>query len=318
MSSSIEKRGGMKVGEKLKGRNAVVTGAGRGIGRAVALALAEERANIVVCDLGCSVDGIGADRAPADTVVEECQKLGVRAVPCYGDVADFKVAEDMIKTCVDNFGRIDILCNIAGIFAVKLIGDMSEEEWDRVIAVHLKGTFNLTRHAIPQMRQQKYGRIVNCFSEAFAVPPSRGSFVGMASYSAAKGGIFSLTYATAQEVAEYGITCNAFAPRATTRGTQTWAIQSVREGFLTKEVASKAMEGEIKQDDASYFAPFVAYLASDAAAGINGRMFLTAADTLGVWGNPGIIRHVRRDWEREGRWSFEEIEKLVPAELLVS
>jgi len=131
------------MGRRLKGRSALVTGAGRGIGMAVALALAEEGANIVVCDLGGATDGTGADKTPADEVVTECQKLGVKAVPHYGDVADFRAAEDMIRTCVDNFGRIDILCNIAGIGKPKMIFSMSEDEWDRVIAVHLKGTFNL-------------------------------------------------------------------------------------------------------------------------------------------------------------------------------
>ena len=150
---------------RLRGRNALVTGAGRGIGREVALALAEEGANVVVCDLGCSPAGVGTDGAPADATVEDCKKLGVMAVPHYGDVSDFRAAEDMIKTCVDNLGRIDILCNIAGIFKLSMLCDLSEEQWDRTIDVHLKGTFNLTRHALPRMRQQGYGRIINCFSE---------------------------------------------------------------------------------------------------------------------------------------------------------
>jgi NAD(P)-dependent dehydrogenase (short-subunit alcohol dehydrogenase family) len=300
------------MGERLKGRNAVVTGAGRGIGRAVALALAEEGANIVVCDLGCASNGTGADKAPANEVVEECRKLGVKAVPHYGDVSDFKAAEDMIKTCVGNFGRIDILCNIAGNFRLNMIFNMSEEEWDKVIAVHLKGTFNLTRHATPLMKQQRYGRIINCTSTAYYVP---GLIVGHANYAAAKGGIVSLTYATAREMGEYGVTCNAFAPEAAGGRTwNDWATEGVRLGLMPKELS----EDPILMDkgDASYLAPFIAYLASDAAANINGCVFSIESGELAIHPRPLASRTILKDWKREGRWSFEELKGLVPGKLL--
>jgi NAD(P)-dependent dehydrogenase (short-subunit alcohol dehydrogenase family) len=298
------------MGERLRGRNAVVTGAGRGIGREVALALAEEGANIVVCDLGCTTDGKEADKTPADAVVEECQSFGVKAVAHYGDVADFKAAEYMVKTCVDNFGRIDILCNIAGINIVerKMIFDITEEEWDRVVAVHLKGTFNLTKHATPLMRQQRYGRIINCTSQAYA------GGVSTANYAAAKGGIVSLTYNTAKEMGGYGVTCNAFAPQARTRLSTAAQIAMLKAGLITQKWLAKA---NTEFPDASYFAPFIAYLASDAAANINGCIFLAAGTTLGIWNQPEIVRQVPRDWKKEGRWPFEEIEKLVPEKLLV-
>src|SRR4030042_2185419 len=131
----------IKMDKRLKGRNGVVSGAGRGVGRAVALALAEEGANVVVCDLGGATDGTGTDKSPADEVVAECRKFGVKAVANYGDVSDFKTAEAMVKSCVDNFGRIDILCNIAGIDKPRMIWKMTEQEWDQGVAVHLKGTF---------------------------------------------------------------------------------------------------------------------------------------------------------------------------------
>lgn len=307
------------MGERLKGRNAVVTGAGRGIGRSIALALAEEGANIVVCDLGGATDGTGADRAPADAVVAECHELGVKAVPHYGDVSDFKAAEGMVKTCVDNFGRIDILCNIAGIFNINMIFDMSEKEWDRVIAVHLKGTWNLIRHATPLMREQRYGRIINCASVEYAgLMPT----VGHANYAAAKGAIVSLTYATAREMGRYGVTCNAFNPGARTRMTDEWGIKGAKAGFVPKELmrefGQKYEQTRMKGvEDELYFAPFIAYLASDAATNINGCIFHTTRDRLGVWNLPEVMIQVPRDWEKAGRWTFEEIDKVVPEKLLV-
>jgi len=303
------------MGERLKGKNAVVTGAGRGIGRSIALALADEGANIVVCDLGGATDGTGADRAPADAVVAECHELGVKAVAHYGDVADFKAAEDMVKTCIGNFGSIDILCNIAGIFNIKMIFDMSEKEWDRVIAVHLKGTWNLTRHATPLMREQRYGRIINCASVEYAgLMPT----VGHANYVAAKGAIVSLTYATAREMGQYGVTCNAFTPGARTRLFRDWAVKTVEAGLVSQELYDEWIKMETKKSpDESYTAPFIAYLASDAAANINGCIFSTMGASLGVWSRPEIVREIPRDWEKQGKWRFEEIEKLVPQKLLV-
>jgi NAD(P)-dependent dehydrogenase (short-subunit alcohol dehydrogenase family) len=302
------------MGERLKSRNAVVTGAGRGIGRAVALALAEEGANIVVCDLGCASNGTGADKAPANEVVEECRKLGVKAVPHYGDVSDFKAAEDMIKTCVGNFGRIDILCNIAGNFRLNMIFNMSEEEWDKVIAVHLKGTFNLTRHATPLMKQQRYGRIINCTSTAYYV---RVPIVGHANYVAAKGGIVSLTYATAREMGQYGVTCNALSPKARTRLADQWGDKGVKGRLVLQELVDQRGGWTEEATDASYFAPFAAYLASDAAANINGCIFYAEAGKLGIHSRPEIVAEITRDWRKEGRWSFDDIEKLVPGKLLV-
>ena len=135
------------MGERLKGRNAVVTGAGGGIGREIALALAAEGANVVVNDFGVKVDGSDPTAMPAEKVAEEIRKLGVKAVGNFGNVASFKDAEKIVKDCVDNFGRIDILCNIAGILRDRMVFNMSEEEWDAVLDVHTKGSFNLIRHA---------------------------------------------------------------------------------------------------------------------------------------------------------------------------
>lgn len=301
------------MGDKLKGKNAVVTGAGRGIGKAVAVALAEEGANVVVCDLGGAVDGSGTDKTLADEAVAECQKLGAKAVAQYGDVSSFKDAEAMVKACVDNFGRIDIVCNIAGIDKPRMIWNMSEEEWDQVVAVHLKGTFNLIRHSAPLMREQRYGRIINCVSEAILGGPSH------LNYAAAKGGIATLTYGSARELGKYSVTANAICPQAWTRMT---ADEKVIEG-MKKRIAAGLMAPEQldrmmnELADPSYFATFVAYLASDAAANVNGQIFFVSGTQLGHWSQPEVVAKVTRDWKTEGRWPVEEIEKLVPEKLLV-
>jgi NAD(P)-dependent dehydrogenase (short-subunit alcohol dehydrogenase family) len=304
------------LGEKLKGRNALVTGAGRGIGKAVALALAEEGANILVCDLGVATDGTGADKTPADSTAEECRRLGAKAIAHYGDVSSFKAAEDMVQACVNHFGRIDILCNIAGILRPKMIFNMAEEDFDKVHAVHLKGTWNLCRHASVFMRQQKYGRIVNTTSEAYA------GTVGHTNYGSAKGGIVSLTYAVARELGRYGVTCNAFAPRARTRmsvgSDQDAGLQKRIDSGLISEERLQGME-ETRREGAEpeYFAPFIAYLASDAAANVNGCVFVVSRATVGIWSHPHIVRRHTRDWDTAAPWKIEDLERLVPQELLV-
>lgn len=299
--------------KRLTGKNAVITGAGRGIGRAVALALAEEGANVVVCDIGGATDGSGTDRTPADEVVSECKKFGVKAVAQYGNVASFKDAEDMILAAIKNFGRIDIVCNIAGIDKPKMLANMTEQEWDQVIAVHLKGSFNLTRHALPWMKAQQFGRIINCVSEAYAGGATH------VNYAAAKGGIASLTYGTAREMGKYGVTCNSFVPRARTRMTMDEKVtegikKRVEQGLLTQAKFDEMMKGNAPPE---IFAPFMAYLCSDAAANINGCLFLTTGNEIGLWNHPAVIKELKRtDWEVEGKWSIDMLEKEVPAKLM--
>jgi len=304
------------LGQRLKRRSALVTGAGRGIGRAVALALAGEGANVLVCDLGVAMDGTGSDEGPAEDTARECRKLGAEATAYSADVSDFKGTEQMVQACVSKFGSLDILCNIAGILRPRMIFNMSEEDFDRVLAVHLKGSWNLCRHACVIMRQQRYGRIINCTSEAYA------GTVGHSNYAAAKGGIVSLTYGVAREMGRYGVTCNAFAPRARTRlsvgDDQDQGLQKRMEAGLISEERLQGMEETRREGaDPEHFAPFVAYLASDAAANINGCVFVASRATIGVWNHPAIIHKFTRDWEIEEPWSIGELEKRVPAELLV-
>jgi 3-oxoacyl-[acyl-carrier protein] reductase len=290
------------MGDRLKGRNAVVTGAGRGIGKAIALALAEEGANVVVCDLGVAVDGSGTDQSPASQTVAECQKFGVKAVAQYGNVSSFGDAGAAVKACVENFGRIDILCNIAGIDKPKMIWNMSEEAWDQVVGVHLKGTFNFIRHAAPLMREQKYGRIINCTSEAWL------GGVTHLNYGAAKGGITTLTWGTAQELGPSGVTVNAICPRARTRMTddpkvRDMVVKRVEKGLMDPSVLTR-MDREMV--DPSAFAKIVVFLSSDSAAQINGQVFLTTALTVARYSKPEPVAQVENP--SEGPWMLEQIE----------
>ena len=238
----------------LQGKVAVVTGSGRGVGRGIALALAREGAKVVINDVGCEVDGRGSAEDPAAQVVNEIKAMGGDAAPNYDSVASFSGAENIIKTAVAKFGRLDILVNNAGIVRDRSIAKMSEEDFDAVLAVHLKGTFNCGRHAIPLMREQGYGRIINITSSAGL----RGNF-GQSNYGAAKAGIMGLTLVWAIELGKYGITVNAMAPAGLTRMVGT----------------IPGMEGEEPPPEMNpeLNGPMVAFLASEKAAHVNGQIF---------------------------------------------
>src|ERR1700742_1044081 len=188
---------------RLDGRVAIVTGAGRGIGRSVAKLLASEGAAVVVNDLGAEMDGSGTDAAPAQQVVAEIAEAGGKAVVNGADISDFEAAEGLVKGAIDQFGRLDILVNVAGILRDRMIFNMTEAEWDAVIAVHLKGTFNCTRAASIHMREQQAGRIISMSSV------SALGAAGQPNYAAAKAGIMGLTWSTANALAKYGVTANA-------------------------------------------------------------------------------------------------------------
>src|SRR5829696_6893521 len=203
-------RGGQTMG-KLDGKVAVVTGAGRGIGRAVAHLMGKEGAAVVVNDLGTGLGGEGQDESVAAQVVREIEGFGGRAAANTASVADYDAAGAMIQQAVDTFGRIDIVVNVAGILRDRMIFNMSEDEWDIVSAVHLNGTFNTVRHASAIFRQQRSGRIINFSSvSAFGSP-------GQPNYGAAKYGILGFTAVLANSLSRYNVTSNAILPYATTR-----------------------------------------------------------------------------------------------------
>ncbi len=179
----------------LEGKSAVVTGAGRGIGRGIAKALSAAGASVVVCDLGGATDGSGTSKSPADDVVKEIQDAGGTAVVNYESVTTMQGGENMIQTAVDNFGKVDILVTVAGILRDRMVFNMTEEEWDDVIAVHLKGTFSCVKFASILMRQQRSGRIITFSSESGVMGTS-----GQTNYGAAKSGIAGLTKVAARDL----------------------------------------------------------------------------------------------------------------------
>jgi NAD(P)-dependent dehydrogenase (short-subunit alcohol dehydrogenase family) len=283
----------------LDNKVAIVTGAGRGIGREHALALAEAGARIVVNDLGGSAAGEGQDATPAQGVADEIKAAGGEAVANYDNVADFQGAENLVKQAIGEFGRLDILVNNAGIIRDGMLVNLTEEEWDSVIDVHLKGHFAPTRHAASYWREQSKagnqvnGRVINTSS-----PSGVFGNVGQTNYGAAKAGIAAFTIISAIELGRYGVTVNCLAPNARTRLTeQTFGDIPVPEGGFD------AM-------DPGNISPVVVALASDEAAGISGQCFFVY----------GAVVNVLKPWDtgvvftKDSRWDADDlIEKLQEA-----
>lgn len=298
------------MGDKLKGKNAVVTGAGRGIGKETALLLGAKGANVVVVDPGGARGGEGTDNAPATEVVEEIRKGGGTAIASFESVADYEAAGRIINSCVENFGKLDVLVNCAGILRERMIFNMSPEEFDAVVKVHLYGTWNCMRHAAVLMREQKSGCIINFTSDAW-----RGGGIGQCNYSSAKGGIVSLTYTIARELGRYGVTVNAIAPVAGTRMT---LDEGVKAGFRKRYEAGLITKEKLEQllsvPGPEYIAPMAAYLASDAASDINGQVFHVEKERIGIYNFPAEIKAIQK--EDDEKWTIEEIENLAPTHLL--
>ena len=235
----------------LDGRVAIVTGAGRGIGREFALCFAREGARVVANDVGVTLDGQGTHEDPAAQVCKEIEALGSEAVPNYDSVSDYQGARNITQTALDAFGTVDILVNNAGIVRDKTLLKMDESDFDAVIAVHLKGTFNCTRHAAEVMKEKNYGRIVNITSSAGL----RGNF-GQTNYGAAKAGIMGMTFVWSMELGRYGITVNAVAPAGATR--------------MTASLYERSGKPAPPEEDPALNAPLVAYLASERSDFIQG------------------------------------------------
>ena len=201
---------------RLDGRVAIVTGAGRGIGRSVARLLASEGASVVVNDLGSAVDGSGNDSGPAHDVVAEIAEAGGKAVANGADISVFAAAENLVQTAIEEFGRLDILVNVAGILRDRMVFNMTEQEWDDVIRVHMKGTFNTTRFASAHWRSLRDETAQNRIINFTSVSGLHGA-PGQPNYAAAKAGITALTVTTARSCGRYGVRANAICPRARTR-----------------------------------------------------------------------------------------------------
>ena len=252
----------------LEGKAGIVTGAGRGIGRAIAMLMAKEGASVIVNDLGAGREGQATADRSADQVVDEIKSAGGKAIANSDSVADYASAGRMVRQCAETWGKIDFVVNTAGMLRERMIWNMTEEDFDAVINVHLKGTWVMCHHATKMMRGARHGRIVNFSSDAF-----KGS-VGQCNYAAAKAGIIGLTRTIARECGRYGITANAMCPFAATRMTVNDAVianwkRRVESGLLTQA----EFEARMAMPGPEYIAPMVAYLCTDAAKDANGQIF---------------------------------------------
>lgn len=303
------------MGEKLKGKVAVVTGSGQNIGKGIAMAMAKEGAKVVTNNRQPgSTDLITKNplletlspelkewvleqerqmRGDAETTAKAIRDLGGEAVAFFGNVADFETAGKLIKTAVDNFGKIDILVNNAGTFERSPIWEMTPETWQFIVGIHLYGSWNCIRHAVGFMKEQRWGRIINCITAS-------GS-KNMANYQAAKGGIAGLTKAVARDVWEFGITCNAYSPSARSRP----SLRSVMYGTRDRANVESLPPPEA-------VAPFVVYLATEEAADVSGSIFKVHGGHVGLFSEPEELTTI----DKKGIWTLEELAQQVPEVLL--
>jgi 3-oxoacyl-[acyl-carrier protein] reductase len=282
----------MSDGISLEGRPAIVTGAGAGLGKAEALALASVGAPVVVNDLNSEA---------VQATAEEIKAAGGQALPVAGDIGEWETGQKLVAGAIDTFGRLDILVNNAGLVRDRMVFSMSEEEWDLVLKVHLKGHFVTTRFATAYWRSESkkaggpvYGRIVNTTSEAFLF----GS-PGQPNYSAAKAGITTLTVSTARGCARYGVRANAIAPRARTA--------------MTADLMSPAPEDGPDPIDPVHVTPLVVYLSSPAAAGINGEVFVVHGGVAALMGAPSVkaVARASEHGSPDGMWTLDSVAKAI-------
>ena len=278
----------------LEGKSIAVTGAGSGIGRSVALACAAEGANVVVADYGVTIDGSDPSSEVADAVVAEIKSRGGAAVALAGDVSVFDTGEQIVTAACESWGTIDGVVCVAGILRERMLFNMTEDEWDSVVAVHLKGHFNIYRAALARMRKQATGgSLVGFTSGAFSASTAQ------ANYSAAKGGIVSLTRSAAMTAVSLRlrggppVNANCIAPVARTR-------------------MSENVPFEIETGDPEDVAPMVVYLLSDAGRGVNGQTYTVVGRRISVWNQPVELRSMEAPGDR---WSPAEIAEFLPKEI---
>ncbi len=286
----------------LQDKVAVVTGAGRGIGRGVAMLMAQEGAKVVVVDLGVNVDGTGQDQSVAEQVVAEIKAAGGTAVASSESVTSMAGGESIIQTAVDSFGKLDIVVTVAGILRDRMIFNMAEEEWDDVISVHLKGTFSIVKNACILFRQQRSGRVITFSSTSGLYGNS-----GQCNYGAAKDGIAGFTRVVARDMGRYGVTANSISPSAATRMT-TSIPDEARELRASRGItgASSTLRGG--PDD---IAPMVTWLASDEAAHVNGHVFHVTEGLITLLNEPEPVKTIQKD----GKWTVDELIRVVPVTL---
>jgi NAD(P)-dependent dehydrogenase (short-subunit alcohol dehydrogenase family) len=287
----------------LKDRIAIVTGSGQGIGKAIAIAMAREGAKVVTNNRRPGTEG-----GDAETVAKEITSMGGQAVAFFGSVSEFAVAEKLIKTAVESFGRVDILVNNAGADAPRMVWNMTEEDWDKCVDSFLKGSFNCTRFACALMREKGWGRIINTTSTAWL------GATGHCNYGAAKAGIVGLTRNVALEMGRYGVTCNAYAPTAATRFTVSEeVIAGFRKRYETGRMTKERFEELTNPPSPETVAPFIIYLCTEAAADINGQVFDVTGGNIALYSEPVKTNTITK---KEGLWTVKELIEQVPRVLL--
>ena len=300
------------MGNRLEGKVAVVTGAGRGVGRGVALLLAEEGAKVVVNDLGGDVDGTGSSHDPADSVVEEIKAGGGEAVANYDNMALMEGGEAVIQQAVDTYGQIDALVNSAGMLRDRMIWQMTPDDWDRVLLNNAKATFTATKFACILFRQQRSGRIVNMTSDA-----GLGD-VGRSNYAAASEAIIGLTRTVGRDMGRYGVTCNAISPMVETRlfpgSVEEYRVAAVdsptrdeRAGIFTPAGVGD-WEGPGLPDDPENVAPLAVYLCTYASPNVNCNVFGVRGGSIYLYSQPRVERAVQK-W---GNFAMDEMDVLFP------
>ena len=285
----------------LEDKVAIVTGAGRGIGRGVAMLMAAQGAKVLVVDPGVNVDGSGSDDSVAGQVVAEIRENGGEAAACMESVATMDGGEKIVQTALDNFGKLDIVVTVAGILRDRMVFNMSEEEWDDVIAVHLKGTFSVVKNACVLFRQQRSGRVITFSSTSGLYGNS-----GQANYGAAKDGIAGFTRVVARDMGRYGVTANAISPSASTR-----MITSVPDEARELRTARGISTGAsiTLRGGPEDIAPMVTWLASDEAAHVNGHVFHVTEGLINLLNEPEPVKTI----QKQGKWTVEELARVFPA-----
>jgi len=282
------------------GRVVIVTGAGRGIGREEALEFAREGARVVVNDVGVARDGTGEDATPAQEVVDEIKALGAEAVANYDDISDFDGAKRLVQQAIETFGTLDVVVNNAGILRDRMLVNMTIDEWDAVIKVHLRGTFATAHHAAVYWREKsKAGEAVD--ARIINTSSSSGIYgnVGQSNYGAAKAGIAAFTIITAMELQRYGVTCNAIAPAALTRMT---------EDLVRWKPEDDAEKPAWEPNDPSNIAPLVVWLGSPDSRAITGRVFNVRGGKVSV--AEGWVAGPAED--KGARWEPGELGEVIP------
>jgi len=284
----------------LDGRVAIITGGGRGIGASISRLFAAEGASLVINDLGVNPDGTGSDSGPAHEIAEEIRAAGGQAVANGGDIADTDTGEELVQTAIKEYGKLDIVVNNAGILRDRMIFNMSPEDWDEVIRVHMRGHYSTVRPASAYFREQRNPegnyRIINFSSQSGL----QGS-PGQPNYAAAKMGVVGLTYSLAQGLSRYGVTANAIAPGAATRLTGTVPAD--------RRAMKSAVDPTSVERSPDNIAPICAFLASTRSGWLSGRTIKASGFNVGLYSNPEVVAEVTSD----GPWTLDDLETKLEA-----